>query len=67
MKKGLLRQWTKVVKQKRYVNWECPFSACPNYDLIGSEHSCNGTGGRGCIAGRTGGEGCLVLWDEIPE
>jgi len=67
MKKNILRQWTNVVRLKRYDKWECHFRECPNYDLVGSEHGCRGTGGRGCLAGRTGGDGCLVLWDEVPE
>ena len=65
MKKGLLKLWTHVTKAKKYDHWECHFPACPNYDIVGSEHSCNGTLGRGCRPGRTGGEGCLMTWDEV--
>ena len=41
-------------------HWECPFEACPDYDIIGSEHSCRSSGR--CVPGRTGGEGALMIW-----
>ena len=57
----------KAKQQKTYDNWECHFSACPNYDIVGSEHSCNGMSGTGCRPGKTGGEGCLMIWDDVKD
>jgi hypothetical protein len=65
MKKGILKAWARVVRQKGYVNWECPFRVCKHYDIVGSENSCWIR--EKCMPGRTGGQKCMMTWDEVPE